>query len=234
MDFRTNSVIEEYLTEQLDIFTVDEFCRYLKSQGVKVTKADSKEILQVSDYTFSLVNNEYVTKAGVFTGRWFSFKPSREEVEKGSVDKKDNPGDGQPTYRDETRVNGNDRLGYVTIPGEWVILNNVISHEGIQYTDINNDYVVTLVIYENMTVDDFISLVKESLLKKGFVNLNVDKKTSNGTNLYQLYGYSEVEKAWILILCLPSVNGGVHCIELDGPDIESEFFEIPYTFRFTP
>ena len=85
MDFRTNSVIEEYLTEQLDIFTVDEFCRYLKSQGVKVTKADSKEILQVSDYTFSLVNNEYVTKAGVFTGRWFSFKPSREEVEKGSI-----------------------------------------------------------------------------------------------------------------------------------------------------
>ena len=159
---------------------------------------------------------------------------SDKEVEKGSVDKKDNPGDGQPTYRDETRVIGNDRLGYVTIPGEWVILNNVISHEGIQYTDINNDYVVTLVIYENMTVDDFISLVKESLLKKGFVNLNVDKKTSNGTNLYQLYGYSEVEKAWILILCLPSVNGGVHCIELDGPDIESEFFEIPYTFRFTP
>ena len=85
MDFRTNNVIEEYLTEQLDIFTVDEFCRYLKSQGVKVTKADSKEILQVSDYTFSLVNNEYVTKAGVFTGRWFSFKPSREEVEKGYI-----------------------------------------------------------------------------------------------------------------------------------------------------
>ncbi len=151
---------------------------------------------------------------------------SDKQVEKGSVD-------GQPTFRDETRVIGNDKLGYVTIPGEWVILNNVISHEGIQYTDINNDYVVTLVVYENMTIDEFISLVKDSLLKKGFVNLNVDKKTSNGTDLYQLYGYSDAEKAWILVLCLPSADGGVHCIELDGPDIESEYFEIPYTFRFT-
>ncbi len=69
----------------MDVFTVDEFYKYLKAQGAKVTKADAKEILQVSEYVFSLVNNEYVTKAGVFTGRWFSFKPSREEVEKGCI-----------------------------------------------------------------------------------------------------------------------------------------------------
>ena len=85
MDFQTNNIIEEYLTQQLDVFTVDEFYRYLKSHGAKVTKADAKEILQVSEYAFSLVNNEFVTKAGVFTGRWFSFKPSREEIEKGSI-----------------------------------------------------------------------------------------------------------------------------------------------------
>ena len=81
MDFRTNNIIEEYLTEQLDVFTPDEFYRYLKSKGAKVNKADAAEILHVSDLVFSLVNNEFVTKAGVFTGRWFSFKPSREEVE---------------------------------------------------------------------------------------------------------------------------------------------------------
>jgi len=85
VDFRTNNIIEEYLTEQLDVFTPDEFYRYLKSKGAKVSKADAAEILHVSEYVFSLVNNEFVTKAGVFTGRWFSFKPSREEVEKGYV-----------------------------------------------------------------------------------------------------------------------------------------------------
>ena len=85
MDFRTNNIIEEYLTEQLDVFSPDEFYKYLKSKGAKVTKSDAAEILHVSDYVFSLVNNEFVTKAGVFTGRWFSFKPSREEVEKGYI-----------------------------------------------------------------------------------------------------------------------------------------------------
>lgn len=83
MDFRTNSIIEEYLTQQLDVFTAEEFYKYLKSQSVKISKSDAAEILQVSEYVFSLINNEFVTKAGVFTGRWFSFKPSREEVEKG-------------------------------------------------------------------------------------------------------------------------------------------------------
>ncbi len=83
MDYRTNNIIEEFLTQQLDVFTVDEFYKHLKSQGAKVSKADAREILLVSDYVFTLVNNEFVTKAGVFTGRWFSFKPSREEVEKG-------------------------------------------------------------------------------------------------------------------------------------------------------
>ena len=85
MDFRTNNIIEEYLTQQLDVFTVDDFYKHLKGQGIKVSKVDVKEILQISDYVFSLGNNEYITKAGVFTNRWFSFKPSREEVEKGYI-----------------------------------------------------------------------------------------------------------------------------------------------------
>ena len=49
MDYRTNNIIEEYLTQQLDIFTVDDFYKHLKTQGVKLTKADTKEILQVSE-----------------------------------------------------------------------------------------------------------------------------------------------------------------------------------------
>lgn len=83
MDFRTNNIIEDYLLQELDVFTADDFYKYLKSQNAKISKADAKEILRVSEYVFPLVNNEYVTKAGVFTHRWFSFKPSREEVEKG-------------------------------------------------------------------------------------------------------------------------------------------------------
>ena len=85
MDFKTNYIIEEYLNSQLDVFTADDFYKYLKSQGAKISKTDARDFLQVSEYVFSLVNNEFVTKAGVFTHRWFSFKPSREEVEKGYI-----------------------------------------------------------------------------------------------------------------------------------------------------
>ena len=85
MDYRTNNIIEEYLTQQLDVFTADDFCKYVRAKGAKLSKTDANEILQISEYVFSLVNNEFVTKAGVFTGRWFSFKPSREEVEKGCI-----------------------------------------------------------------------------------------------------------------------------------------------------
>ena len=65
MDYRTNNIIEEYLTQHLDVFTADDFYKYLKSQGAKVSKVDSRDILQVSDFVFPLVNNEFVTKAGV-------------------------------------------------------------------------------------------------------------------------------------------------------------------------
>ena len=85
MDYNTNCIIEDFLSNHLDIFTVDEFYKYLKTHGAKVTKAEVKELLQLSDYVFSLVDNEFVTKAGVFTHRWFSFKPSREEVDKGYI-----------------------------------------------------------------------------------------------------------------------------------------------------
>ena len=71
--------------QQLDVFTADEFYKYLKSQNAKISKAEAKEILQISEYVFFFFFNEFVTKAGVFTGRWFSFKPSREEVEKGCI-----------------------------------------------------------------------------------------------------------------------------------------------------
>ena len=85
MDLRTNEIIEDYLMHQTDVFTSEDFDKAIKSKGAKISKSDAKEILHISEYGFSLVNNEFVTKAGVFTGRWFSFKPSREEVEKGFI-----------------------------------------------------------------------------------------------------------------------------------------------------
>lgn len=81
--FESAQIIGEYLREQEGIFTVDDLCKAVKAKGVKITKTDALDLLRSSDLVFPLVNNEFITRSGVFLGRWFSFKPSKEEVEKG-------------------------------------------------------------------------------------------------------------------------------------------------------
>ncbi len=83
MNFEAVTVISSFLRSQDEIFTLESFYRYLRSKGVRLSKTDAEDILQSSNLVFSLVHDEYITRAGVFTGRWFSFKPSKEEVDKG-------------------------------------------------------------------------------------------------------------------------------------------------------
>ncbi len=83
MNYMASELVAQYLREQESVFTVDDFHRFLKDNGVKAPKQELDDVLHVSDYVFPLVDNQFVTRAGAFTGRWFSFKPSKEEVEKG-------------------------------------------------------------------------------------------------------------------------------------------------------
>ncbi|MCR5189175.1 MAG: hypothetical protein K6C97_09590 [Treponema sp.] len=85
MDFNTSNIITTYLKQQEELFTLVDFYKYLKSQGAKISKAEAEGVLRSSNYVFPLVNQEFITRAGVFTGRWFSFKPSKEEIEKGYI-----------------------------------------------------------------------------------------------------------------------------------------------------
>ena len=85
MNFNDSVVIEDFFLTYQKIFTVDFFWHTLKSKGVKVTKTQARAILDSSDMVFSLVNEEYITRAGVFEGRCFSFMPSAEEIQKGYI-----------------------------------------------------------------------------------------------------------------------------------------------------
>lgn len=76
-------VIEEYLSTKQKSFTADEFYHDVKKQGVRLTKNDAREVLYASSHVFPLMGNEFITRSGVFTGRWFSFMPSKEEIQKG-------------------------------------------------------------------------------------------------------------------------------------------------------
>ena len=80
MDIDNSAIIEDFFLSFHDIFTIDEFCHMMKSQGVKLSHDTAQSILDTSDMVFSLVDEEYITRAGVFIGRWFSFMPSAEEI----------------------------------------------------------------------------------------------------------------------------------------------------------
>jgi hypothetical protein len=85
MDIDESAIIEDFFLSFHDIFTIDEFCHMMKSEGVKLSHDYAQSILDASDMVFSLVNEEYITRAGVFIGRWFSFMPSAEEIQKGYI-----------------------------------------------------------------------------------------------------------------------------------------------------
>lgn len=85
MEFDASRVVGDYLRLKKEIFTSEEFYKHLRSKGVRITKNQATDLLRTSDFVFTLVNNEYITRAGVFIGRWFSFKPSKEEIDKGQI-----------------------------------------------------------------------------------------------------------------------------------------------------
>ena len=85
MDFKSSALLESYFSSQLGIFKVEDLCKYLRGKGVRITKTQALDLLNNSSMVFALVDDMYITRAGVFTGRYFSFKPTKEEVQKGYV-----------------------------------------------------------------------------------------------------------------------------------------------------
>ena len=85
MDIDASLIIDDFLLTYQQIFTLDFFYRSMKANGLKITKEYAKNVLDSSDMVFSLIGDEYITRAGVFIGRWFSFKPSAEEIQKGHI-----------------------------------------------------------------------------------------------------------------------------------------------------
>ena len=130
MDFSRSNEIIAYLRINEDLFTLTDFYKYIRSRGVKITKAEALEVLRSSEYVFPLVNEEYITRAGVFTGRWFSFKPSKEEIEKGYI-----------------------IIGHRTMP----FTNPEISPDNIKITTTGKDYIdsESVTFSMNLALDTF-------------------------------------------------------------------------------
>ena len=76
------AVLKNYFSVQENVFSLSDFSAYLKSKGFKFTSDEVLAILNTSNHVFPLVNDKFVTRSGVFTNKWFSIKPSKEEIRK--------------------------------------------------------------------------------------------------------------------------------------------------------
>lgn len=86
MTSKTYILISEFLYQRDTPFTIRDFQNYLKDKGgQRIPVSEIYQLLFNSEMVFPLEDDLFITKAGVFLGRWFSFKPSKEEAQKGQV-----------------------------------------------------------------------------------------------------------------------------------------------------
>ena len=82
MNQQSSLTIYEYFSQKKSIFSVDVFLKDMRAKNVKLSRTEALDLLHSSSNVFTLVNEEFVTRAGVFTNHCFSIKPSKEEIKK--------------------------------------------------------------------------------------------------------------------------------------------------------
>ena len=131
----------------------------------------------------------------------------------------------------DTRVVGNKTLGYVTIPIDWLKFQDVEDVRGLQYSDKDGNYILTLdaVITSSLDAREFIDQKKAELAAS---NIEVQEtiKTISGYSAYQISGYYEAKGLWLMVWCFEAEDGYTHYIGVEGIDKENEAFQIPETF----
>lgn len=83
MNSCAEQLVKKFFRTYPDVFTPKEFLKFLNHLGVKATVEESREYLETAENVFSFDENHFQTRAGVFGGRYFSFKPTRKEFDRG-------------------------------------------------------------------------------------------------------------------------------------------------------
>lgn len=138
-------------------------------------------------------------------------------------------------YNEESRIVGSALYGYVQIPGGWIKHeeeNNPIEN-GYQYADPNADYVLIVSMLESVKSDEYLNQFLAWLISNSFSNIKHEETTLSGFKGYQAYAYSDLNKLWVLTIFFNDTQGNLHIVGIEGPDIESDYFKIPYTYQLT-
>lgn len=82
MNTSAELLVRKFFRTYPDVFTPKEFLYFLKHLGIKATIDEAREFLEISDNVFYLDDDHFLTRAGAFSGKYFSFRPAKKEIDK--------------------------------------------------------------------------------------------------------------------------------------------------------
>ncbi len=149
-----------------------------------------------------------------------------------SNDSSEEEKDTKVEYQDTRRV-GNDVYGYISIPSEWIKLEDSHSVDSVlQYTDVENVYVVSMDVFDkgSKSLEYYADNILNQTVTNGAKNTKVSDNKLDNYDAKVLSGYYEEDGKWFVIWCFITGDNKVHWIGVEAPDQESEYYNIPTTF----
>ena len=81
MKLSIDSLMNHFLRTYCEPFTAKDVCRMLAGLGVKISSDEVMDYLEYEPMVFPLEKQLYITRAGAFTGQFFSIVPTAREIE---------------------------------------------------------------------------------------------------------------------------------------------------------
>ena len=154
-----------------------------------------------------------------------------EKVSEENIVEEDTPN--QDIVQEGKRV-GSDEFGYITIPENWVNFIDVDGNSTLQYS-YANIYIATLYAVSTTQIDayNYASNIMNKLKSEGVQNVQGATVNVGKYSAYQVYGYYANENIWLVCWFFETEDGKTHYISIEGPDRNSEYFNIPNSFSLS-
>ena len=136
-------------------------------------------------------------------------------------------------YDDDGYVQvGNDTLGYVKVPSDWVKFKDVNAERGIRYSDKDGVYIVSLdaLSTDEISAEEFALGTANQLQQSGIPDIKGAQVKLGNYQAYQIYGQQTTTGTWVLVYFFEAEDGNTHYVGIEGPDTENEAFKIPDTY----
>ena len=126
----------------------------------------------------------------------------------------------------ETVIVGNEDYGYISIPEDWKVINEI--QDGYSYKGTINNYIVTVNKHKDITIVDFKENCLKEQIDKNAININVDYLDSGEIIINS---YPDNSNSWEAIMIKELEDGQIVTVTLSGPVKDDEFYNILKTYR---